>query len=44
MIMGLFLIISFFCGDITYCQPCLDLNNLMDDYLGDLANILRDKY
>jgi len=35
---------KFFCGDITYCQPCLDLNDLMDDYLGDLANVLRDKF
>jgi hypothetical protein len=35
---------KFFCGDITYCPPCLNLNDLMDHYLGDLANVLREKY
>ena len=35
---------KFYCGDITYCPPCQNLDDLMDDYLGDLANVLREKY
>ena len=34
---------KFFCGDITYCPACSSLDELMDYYLGDVANTLRNR-